>query len=222
MKQIILTIAVIFMVQFSFAQYDVSAFEAKESFTGTGNVNAIVVRIYDSNANTIQQEWKRKMRWQHLGKITETGLEVFADNVKIKEVSSNTMDIYTKPVKNAKGFIEFRVGVDLGGAFLNEKQHPDKYKAMADYLESFAREESRKGLQERIEREEAKLVELRDIKNTYKEEISDFEREIAELEKQIQQIQDKIEANNRLTAEKNKEIKEKEAELQRLRTTTIE
>ena len=222
MKQIFLTIAVIFIVQFGFAQYDVSTFEAKESFTGTANENALVVRIYDSSADVIKNEWKRRMRWQHFGKIKETGLEVFADDVKIKEVSSNTMDIYTMPVKNAKGFIEFRVGVDLGGAFLNKKQHPDKYKAMAEYLESFAREESRKGLQARIEKEEIKLTELKEEKSGYKSEIVGFEQEIAELEKQIQQIRDKIDANNRLIADRDEVLKEKEAELQRLRTTTIE
>lgn len=222
MKQILLTTAAIFLIQLGFAQYDVSATEGKEKFDGIGSKNAIVVRIYDNTAEEILKEWKRKMRWQHFAKIEATGLQLFADDAKIKEVSSNTMDIYAKPVRHADGYTEFRTAADLGGAFLSSKQHPDMYKAMKNYLEKFARETTRTGLQERIEKEENTLTDLKKTKTGYRDEITDFKNEIAELERQIKQLKEKIAANNRLIKAKDSEISKQEAELQRLRSITIQ
>ncbi|MEA2041822.1 MAG: hypothetical protein U9N85_04640 [Bacteroidota bacterium] len=221
MKYYILTIVAIFTTQILFAQYDVDAKKGTESFKKIGSKEVISVKIYDQNAEEIQKAWRNMMRWKHRVLKIETAQDLYADNAKMEMISDNTVDIYGKLIINAGGYMEFKVAVDLGGAFLKKSSHPKKYAAMLKFMEDFAVEESKKGLEKRILAEQDKMEALKKENHGFRQDIAGYKKEIAEYEQKIVDAKNNIEREKRLITGKDAEISKQEKELQRLRSVTI-
>ena len=59
------------------------------------------------------------------GKVDGKKHEYFTDNASLKPIGENVFDTYAYCKKGSDN-IQFIVAVDLGGAFLNDKQHPSR------------------------------------------------------------------------------------------------
>lgn len=163
-----------------------------------GSHNALMVTIYEASEKDVEKEWKSLMK-DYKAKVS-TKNEIFADNALIKSISENTMDVYAK-MEAKDGTITFYVAVDMGGAYMNSKEHATEYKVMEKIVYDFAVKTTKEAIAgmlkneekiySRLEGEQEDLVKSKerlgkDIEN-YKAEIERLKKSIAQAEKDIEQ-----------------------------------
>ena len=119
----------------SFAQRKIKVHEENEKI-GSGTNNALVATIYESNKDNIEKAWKKLMK--DYGAKVNMKKEIFADDATIKDLSSNTCDLFAFVRKVSDDEFEIVVGVDMGGAYLSSSEHSSKYKTMEKILKDFA------------------------------------------------------------------------------------
>lgn len=188
----------------SFYSFSQSRIEVKEQTEdiGGGNHNALVVKIYQCSEEEVIKEWKSLMK-DYDGKIT-VKKEVFADNVKIKDMSDNTFDVFARAEANTDGDVILIAGFDLGGAYMGSSQHPKEFKAAKRILMDFAKDLSEKGFKHRLKNEEKALILMGKQKDFTIKESENMQRDIENYREKILKAEEKIKQN--IEALKNKEL----------------
>jgi len=166
--------------------------EVKEDKANLGGAKnpVLTVIIYEADESTVEKAWKSLMK-DYDAKVT-TKDEIFADNAKITDMSTNTVDVYaTTETKNST--VIFTVAFDLGGAFVSSSTHPDQYKVAEKLVKKFAVDISKEAVETKLEAEKKKQKELeKDLADLVKEKdkltdaIADYNKKIAEAEKKIE------------------------------------
>jgi molecular chaperone DnaK (HSP70) len=213
MKNVLLLFALAIFSVAAFAQKKITVNESNENI-GNGKKNALVVTIYEASVSDVEKEWKSLMKG-YKAKVTSKK-EIFADDALIKELGGNTVDVYAKVFDNKNGSVTLIVGFDLGGAFLNSKDHSAQYKEAKAIVHKFAVKISKDAVEnqlkeaqkakEKTEKEHAALI--KEKENLEK----DIENYKAKIKKAEEDIQKKI---------KGQEQKKKEIEEQQKTVTVI-
>ncbi len=213
MKRVLLS-ALIVLASLSFVKaQDITVKPGKASFS-VGSKDAFIVEVYESDVKTVTKQWKKFLK-DHKGKVKAKD-EIFGDDLKIKALSGNTCDVYSKIVDKGSKVIEIRVGVDLGGAFLSQSAHPDKYPVFEGLLKNFAVEATKGGVllqkkeQEKIlSKKQKELKKLGSDKERLEKEIENYKKNIKKNEEEIEKKKEEIE-------NKKKEIEEQKQEVGKL------
>ena len=128
-------------------------------------------------------------------------------------MGDNTFDVYATIEENDKGGAFVSIAIDLGGAFLNSRDHGAQWKAMTTRLTSFGVKAAKAVIDEEIKAEE-------DVLKAKQKELSDLESEQSKKEKEIEDYKKKIEENEKAIEEckqnqenKKGEIKEQETKV---------
>ena len=132
----------------------IKVIEGNSKIAGSRN-NVLTVVIYETDFDEVIKAWKKKMKSTKVKVKTSKG-EVFADNAVIKKLGDHPMDIYARTEKILGGS-KLIVGVNLGGAFLNSKDHKEKYDAFAKFVEEFAENQIRASIIEQVKDAEKEL-----------------------------------------------------------------
>jgi molecular chaperone DnaK (HSP70) len=114
--------------------------------------------------------------------------------VELKDFGKMPFNAYGVSSVSNNDIVSVRFGFDLGGAFLNSKDHPEKYKVIEKIIEDFA-SKSVKTWVEGIVREENKRLnnlekDQKDLvkrKEHLEKEIKDFEKKIADNKNSIKE-----------------------------------
>jgi hypothetical protein len=141
--------------------------------------------------------------------------EVFADDASIPAISTNLMDIYATFTERNKQ-TEIIVWVDLGGAFLARRQHPDKIDAFEQWLSEFGRRTRVRKIE--LEQEAEELV-FKDQKKEFDKLIKEEERlkkEIADAEQRINQAKKELEVNNANQNNRRQEMERQQMKIQEI------
>lgn len=208
MKQI-LFIAITFLSSFVFAQ-EIKVTHEKVSFT-QGTYDAIVVVVPFATKESAGSALKSEMKsWG--GKVSDSKDQYSSIQAKMKKMGDKYFDGYAKLIKEGD---EIKVAfiVDLGGVYMNKKEHPDQY----DYIEQRAREfavEASKGSVDDIVKEESKVLKsLNKEKSGYEKSIKKSKKEIDSYKEKIAQAEKSIADNENNIKAKDKEISEQEAKI---------
>lgn len=141
--------------------------------------------------------------------------EVFADDASVQSISSNLMDIYATFTERGKQ-TEIIVWVDLGGAFLARRQHPDKIAAFEQWLSEFGRRTRVRKVEIELTSEE--LV-FKDQKKEFDKLVKEEERlkkEIADAEQRINQAKKELEVNNANQNNRRQEMERQQMKIQEI------
>ena len=141
--------------------------------------------------------------------------EVFADDASVPAISTNLMDIYATFTERNKQ-TEIIVWVDLGGAFLARRQHPDKIDAFEQWLNEFGRRARVRKIE--LEQEAEELV-FKDQKKEFDKLIKEEERlkkEIADAEQRINQAKKELEVNNANQGNRRQEMERQQMKIQEI------
>ena len=166
--------------------------ESNSDFSVAQNVNSLGVEIpYDSQDLV---EGKIKKLFKVFGKHKESKKEHGAMMVELKDFGKMPFNAYGVSSVSNNDIVSVRFGFDLGGAFLNSKDHPEKYKVIEKIIEDFA-SKSVKTWVEGIVREENKRLnnlekDQKDLvkrKEHLEKEIKDFEKKIADNKNSIKE-----------------------------------
>ena len=187
MKKYFIIIFLILISTFSFSQ-KIKVKSNREDIGGSKH-DVLVVTIYQADENTIEKAWKSLMKGY--GAKVSTGSEIVSKNATIKDITEKPIDVYAKIKKNSDGFTLI-VGFDLGGAFLSESLHSDKYKYAEKIVSDFANDVTKEAFEnlikdqtkilEGLQRKQEKLVKenegLHSDIEKYKKRIQDAEYDI--------------------------------------------
>lgn len=194
MKQIVLA-ATFFTAIFSFAQ-DIKVSEESVSFNN-GSHNAVVVTVPYANRDVVEKELKSEMKdWG--GKYSSTKGEHQAIQTTMKAMGDKHFDGYAKVIESGDQ-IKVAFAVDLGGAYLDSRQHSAQYKVIQEKAKKFAARAAEAGVENELAAE-AKIL-------------KEMEKEKSDLEKSIEKSKSDIEDYKKRIAEEEQRIKDNEAAL---------
>lgn len=210
MKIFKLIIALVFMASVSFAQ------EISESVKvmSQGENNAFTVEVIGSDTKAIEKAWLDYLKkYKAKTKKDKKSGEFFTDNAKMKTISSNTVDLYSKLGKDGDNSL-LTVWFDLGGTYLSTTQHIEKSTDAKLVLLEFSIAYKTKVHLAQVKAEESRLKKLKNeqkgLENTYAAhgtEIEKLKQRIADLEqKKIENMKEQ-DAKKKVIAEQEKNIK---------------
>lgn len=180
-----------------------------------GSKEGFYVSIPYGNKKQIEQELKNELKdW---GGKYKDGDFVFVDDCKLKDMGKNTFDVYASVSDNPAGGAFVSIAIDLGGAFLNSKEHAEQAKIINARLQKFGITAAKNVVDEEIKAEE-KVLEERE------KELSDLEKEQEKLEKEIEDYNKKIADNEKAIeeAKKNQEAKKSEIKAQQDKVKAVQ
>lgn len=201
----IVNLVIIFVLIFGQAQsqYVIKVTDTHENFPAIGTKKAISVNIYDCKALTIKKAWAKLMSSTYSSNKSSWKNESFIDDVLIKDVSANTVDIYGMVKYSTEGELTFSIVVDMGGTFMTEQDHSKSYAAMKKIMYEFALEETKKGLAEKVKSQQKLL-------DTFKEDEEKINSEIKEYQVKMAEIQNTIKTKEEEKLEKQNKIQEQQ------------
>ena len=179
--------------------------QEKEVKMSQGTRNGLTVEIPEADEKDVEKTWKKKMKKDFNAKTSNSKGEVFADDAEIKSISDNTVDVYAK-AEEKKGNVRFTVFFNLGGVYLNSKDHSAHYKYVEKMLEDFAKEVAVNTLEEQLKEEEKNLKKL---KNDQEKLVSDKEKlksDIEDYKQRIKKAEEDIKENEKEQGKKKEEV----------------
>lgn len=205
MRILIVLILSILFISFGQAQIMESA-----KVMSQGDNNALTVKLPDTEVKVVEKEWESFIKGYKakLRKIKKSS-EIFADDAKIEDISSNTVDVYALVSERGED-TELSVWFDLGGAYLNSETHPDQYVKAQGMLNDFLGRVSKTYIANLLNEEQKKLKDLegnlKDIEKSSENSVKDiakFEEKIAEAKANIEKCKgDKENALKEIEAQK--------------------
>jgi len=166
-----------------------------------GNNNAMTVTLPDTDVKVVEKEWEDFIKdyKAKLRKIKKSS-EIFGDDARIESISKNTVDVYAL-VSERGDDTELTVWYDLGGAYLNSKDHPTQYGNAQKMLNDFSGIVSKTYIANILNEEEKKLKDLEktleDIEKSQEDSLKDiekYEEKIVEEKANIEECKSKKEA----------------------------
>ncbi len=205
MKHFILPLIFLFGIGFSSisAQIKFSLKEENRAMSA-GSQNALVIELPNSSAKEVGNAWKDFIKkYKGKTKYDKRAKEYFTDNTIIKGVSdeNNTIDVYAKVEDKGEAGSEIAIWFNLGGTYLSQKEHPDRFEAAKKTLEKFTEQLSADMFEDILKEEEKKLKDM-------EKELKDMEKDKEKREKDIRDYKDKIEEMNNNIADAEGDIKE--------------
>ncbi|MFH2096143.1 MAG: hypothetical protein ABIJ16_10595 [Bacteroidota bacterium] len=196
-----------------FGQKEIKVTESNENIA-EGSNNALSVIIFEADDKEVEKAWKKLMK-DYNAKVSMKK-EIFADDATIKDISSNTIDIYAKIEKTKDGDAKITVAFDLGGAFLSSSQHSSQFKAAKEIMQKFGVDCAKEAIRIQVKEAEKVLEKMEGEKQDLVKENENLNNKIAGWEKDIEKAKEDIKTN-----EKNQEDKTKEIEGQKSTIETI-
>ncbi|HTA61820.1 MAG TPA: hypothetical protein VK835_05165 [Bacteroidia bacterium] len=205
MKKQILTIAVaISSLQF-FAQ-DIKVRESNESFSNGGH-NSLSVTLYVTDANMVEKEWKSKMKDFGYDKSSEKSNEYFFDNVVMKELGNNTLDVFSKVTQQkSEKTVTLTAAFDLGGAYLSSSEHKDKFEYVKKMMHDFAVKISKEELDDQIKAAGKVLSNIQDKQAGLEKDNKGLADDITNYNSKIKKANEQIEQNKKDIETKKGEV----------------
>ena len=99
------------------------------------------------------------------------------------------------PRNDVEDKIFVAIAINLGGAYMTEAEHPDKYRTIKKKLYEFCQNTARDGLSDQIKEAEDVLKDQeKDLKDLQKDK-EDHEEDIAEKKEEIKELEGQVEKN---------------------------
>ncbi|MGB0862875.1 MAG: hypothetical protein ACPG19_02495 [Saprospiraceae bacterium] len=218
MKRVLLSVlAILIVVVYSNAQILVQ--EGTISMS-QGLQNGFSVNLPGGEVEELGKMWVKHLK-EYKGKKAKYNKktnEYFANNLKIEEISKNTVDVYAvfAPVNEGVRAI---VWYDMGGAYLNSEAHGNSAIVGQKIVYDFAAKVKRKQAKLVIEGEEEKLKGLeKDMEKLGKDE-ADIKKSIEELKAKLDKLQERVKNNKTAQSSKQEEVSQQKAVLKKAKIT---
>lgn len=182
-----------------------------------GDNNALTVRLPDTEVKVVEKEWESFIKGYKakLRKIKKSS-EIFADNAKIEDISSNTVDVYAL-VSERGDDTELSVWFDMGGAYLNSESHPDQYNKAQGMLNDFLGRVSKTYIANLLNVEQKKLKDLEGDMKAIEKDQENSVKDIAKYEEKIMEAKANIEKCKLDKEEAMKAIEAQKAEVKKVK-----
>jgi hypothetical protein len=186
-----------------------------ERMMSMGSKSSFTVKYEGTDVKTVENQWTKIMK-SYKGKVKKNkAKELFADDVKLKELSTNTVDVYATVAQDeTSNHTILSVWYDLGGAFLNETDHPNQVLAVKNMLDQTSLRIGAARADNVLEAEEDVL---KDMNKELEKQVKEKEDGLKEIEKAkalIVKMEEMIEENNKAQETKKVEIQGQEKKIE--------
>ena len=201
MKQLTLFVATL-LTTWAIGQ-EVKTSNDKVSFSH-GSFDAIVVTIPHGNKDVVEKELKSEMKdWG--GKYNSSKGEYTAKEAKLKAMGDKYFDGYAKIIESGTE-IKVAFAVDLGGAYMNSREHGSQYKEIEGRAKKFGQSAATASVNGMIELETKTLKKMNGEKEDLLKEIERSKKDIEDYKKKIAETEQKIKDTETATQKKEGEI----------------
>ncbi len=205
-----LVISDVLLAQGDLTPKGMDVFQVKEEtrYMSQGNNPALVVELPQADPKLVAKLWKKYIQdYDAKVKKGKEG-ELFADDADIPGIGEgNTVDVYAK-IKDSGDGSELSVWFYLGGAYLQSKMHPDRFKEGERFMEQFAIMVKKELIEQEVKAEESRLKELENELKKLERDNERYHQIIAEAEKRIEQAKADIEENEKAQKDTQKALEE--------------
>ena len=212
MKSILIFFSVVLVAQVWSQQ--VSLTQENQTFT-IGNKNAYVLSI--PYASKIQIEEEVKSYLKEFGKVKSSKGENVVLLGKNESISDKPIDIYARVMTAKDGSPIAVFAIDLGGAFMNSREHPNQSQVFEKSLLKFGNLCVNTAIDEEIKAEQKILKSLENDQKSLEEKLSDYEKDIINYTNQIKETEKKIS-----DVKSNQEKKKDDLKTQKSKIESIE
>ena len=203
MKFLAIFLLSVLIAPFSYGQI----MESKKAMS-QGDMNALVVTLPDTEVKVVEKEWEKFMK-DHKAKVRgiKKSDEVFSDDAKLESISNNTVDVYSLVIQSGDD-TKLSVWFDLGGAYLNSGDYPDKYANAKKLLHDFSGIVSKTYIANMLQVEEKKMKDLEGNLKDIDKSQENSERDIIKYQEKIEEEKANIETakSNRVQAQKDIDV----------------
>lgn len=206
MKKLIVLSLGILAATLAFSQ--MSNVKISEKSMSRGTNESIEITIEGVPLDVAQSQWLKYIK-QYKGKtkFDKTTKEYFTDDAKIESLSSNTVDAYATIVEfKGEQKIVATFWFDLGGAFLNTVQNPERIASAQNLIQIYAKNVRIAAAENEYDAEIKILKGLNNDLQSLEKANTKFHDKIADAEKLIQEMKVNIETNISAQSDKNQEI----------------
>jgi predicted nuclease with TOPRIM domain len=166
--------------------------------------NSLTVMIPEASSDDVKKAWKKKLK-DLKGKVSDKTI-IFGDDCEDKSMGDNTFDVYSVVEEATDEGVRLVVAFDLGGAYLNTKEHPDQYPAAQKIVSGFAVEQAKEAVKAEIDEVENVLKDVEKDLSGLEKDKKKLEKDIKDYEKKIEEAKAEIEKNVAAQANKTTEI----------------
>jgi hypothetical protein len=167
----------------------VTLVQENQSFT-IGIKNAYVLTIPYANKPLIEEELNSFLK--EFGKPKDNKGEFKVLLGKDKKVSDKPFDVYARVMTGKDGLPIAVFAVDLGGAFMNSREHPIQSEAMERLLIQFGIDCANSGIDEQVNAEQKILKSLEKEQKILEKNLFGYEKDIANYKEKIKDAEKKI------------------------------
>lgn len=203
MKILLTTVALVATSTF-FAQSGLGLREEIQNFS-IGSKNALVLTIPHAKMDVLESELKSELKdWG--GKYKSSKGEWTMMQGAPKFMDKKAFDAYVITTPGTDGSIKVSFAIDLGGAFLNGKEHPTQFTAMSKRLLEFGKKVASESVKEEVKMQEKALEVLEKDQKSLEKDKKELEESIEDYKKKIAEAETKIRENESLQSEKKTAI----------------
>jgi len=184
-----------------------------------GAKNAFTIKYEGTDVKTVENQWSKIMK-SYKGKVKKNkAKELFADDVNLKDLSTNTVDVYATVTQDETGNNTIlSVWYDLGGAFLNPTDHPSQSVAVKNMLDQASLRVGAARAENILEEEEDTLKDMNKSLDKLTKEKEDGLKKIEEAKALIAKTEAMIEENDKAQVSKKAEIQAQEKTIEEVKT----
>ncbi len=187
-----------------------------------GQKNSFTVTYENGSAKDLADSWTKFMK-KYKGKTKKLKKteEYFTDNAVIKEMSTNTVDVYSTFIQNGD-YVDMVVWFDLGGAFLSSEQHPDAIPTLTKMTDEFGNIVKKAAIEEELKEQETVLKKMSNEFDGLVKDKENLESDIVKFEQKIEEAKKKIEENLVAQERKTEEINGQQKVVEKVKTSLTE
>lgn len=167
-----------------------------EKLMSLGNKNSLTIEITQAKAKFVEKMWKDYAK-QFKGKTDRDKKteEVFTDNaVSAALGGANTVDMFAKFAEVGEN-VQMTLWIDLGGAYINSKDFPEKYNEAEKILLSFNLEVQREQTRMMLEDQKDELKKMEKKQKGLEKDNTDLHSDIENYKAKIKKAESDIETN---------------------------
>lgn len=169
-----------------------------------GSQNAFSLELGKTVEKEVQKSWEKYIKgFKGKVKKDKKSGQTIADDSQIKDLSTNTVDVYSTIKQSGENTI-LTVWFDLGGAYLNSSMHGDKIPVVEKMLNGFALSVSKALIEEDLKEQQKVLKNFEKDQKGLEKDKESLENDIKKFEQKIVDAKEAIKKN--LEAQKNKQV----------------
>lgn len=177
----------------------------------------------DPEPKTLKKAWRKYLKDEYDFKLKGIGFLknkdlLSAEQIVVKELSTNQMDFYTQIVESKTGSemnVFVRYGYDI---YISQSSHPDQFITLNNILDGFLKEYLPKYYADQIKDTEKRVKKLEKETKGLSKDIKKDTKKIEKLNKEIKDREKDLESNNELLKEAKTKLESRKDKLKRIKS----